>query len=413
MARAQTAQRKAPTNQTGIKLTQIKLTALDVKYNGDEPSWPENFEFEEPGPKSNHTYNGEIMRALNWLNYAANSEQRGFLEDFIKIKRPETIKEDMAMLKKVPDKVISRTYAHMARMSVRGFPFAEQDFAKIWQAVVAAFEKTKNEHAANEETEKAKELAKAAKATQPTIQERILTQVRSYLGDTIDPAIDEIVKTGATTIRANLAGQGFGQPQYKRVIELITPEFNEFKEALLVKQDKSLKDDNSEQLREGYQHLSIKTLKTLIAFLDEICSTAQKQIIQKKANTVRKKKPTDVNKVVAKFKKLMEFPELKLKGTNPVDCIGVTDVWVYNSKTKKLGVYRGQYTGCLGIKGNSWVGFTETSSVQKTLRKPLTQMAEFQTLGKNQLKKWFDSIKSVEHRMNGRGNEYTLIMRTV
>ena len=413
MARAQTAQRKAPTNQTGIKLTQIKLTALDVKYNGDEPSWPENFEFEEPGPKSNHTYNGEIMRALNWLNYAANSEQRGFLEDFIKIKRPETIKEDMAMLKKVPDKVISRTYAHMARMSVRGFPFADQDFAKIWQAVVAAFEKTKNEHAANEETEKAKELAKAVKATQPTIQERILTQVRSYLGDTIDPAIDEIVKTGATTIRANLAGQGFGQPQYKRVIELITPEFYEFKEALLVKQDKSLKDDNSEQLREGYQHLSIKTLKTLIAFLDEICSTAQKQIIQKKANTVRKKKPTDVNKVVAKFKKLMEFPELKLKGTNPVDCIGVTDVWVYNSKTKKLGVYRGQYTGCLGIKGNSWVGFTETSSVQKTLRKPLTQMAEFQTLGKNQLKKWFDSIKSVEHRMNGRGNEYTLIMRTV
>ena len=159
--------------------------------------------------------------------------------------------------------------------------------------------------------------------------------------------------------------------------------------------------------------MSIKTLKTLIAFLDEICSTAQKQIIQKKANTVRKKKPTDVNKVVAKFKKLMEFPELKLKGTNPVDCIGVTDVWVYNSKTKKLGVYRGQYTGCMGIKGNSWVGFTETSSVQKTLRKPLTQMAEFQTLGKNQLKKWFDSIKSVEHRMNGRGNEYTLIMRTV
>ena len=413
MARAQTAQRKVPTNQTGIKLTQIKLTALDVKYNGDEPSWTENFEFEEPGPKANHTYNGEIMRALNWLNYAVNSEQRGFLEDFIKIKRPETIKEDMAMLKKVPDKVISRTYAHMARMSVRGFPFTEQDFAKIWQAVVDAFEETKNEHAANEETAKAKELAKAVKAAQPTIQERILTQVRSYLGDTIDPAIDEIVKTGATTIRPNLVGQGFGQPQYKRVIELITPEFNEFKEALLVKQDKSLKDDNSEQLREGYQHLSIKTLKTLIAFLDEICSTAQKQIIQKKANTVRKKKPTDVNKVVAKFKKIMEFPELNLKGINPADCIGVTDVWVYNSKTKKLGVYRGQYTGCLGIKGNSWIGFTETSSVQKTLRKPLTQMAEFQTLGKNQLKKWFDSIKSVEHRMNGRGNEYTLIMRTV
>jgi|LauGreDrversion4_2_1035121.scaffolds.fasta_scaffold00453_14 hypothetical protein len=411
MARAQTAQKRTT---TAIKLTPIKLSALDLKYTSLEPTWAEDFEFEEPGPKSKNTYVSEMTRGLNWLNYACSgSEFRGFFEDYIKIKRPDTIKEDMALLKKVPDKHIVGTTARMARMAVQGFKFNEEHSAKIWQAIVDAFESSKGEHAANEAKAAAKEAAKVNAVPQPTIQERILNQVRDYVGEYVDPAIDEIVLSGETKIRAGLAGQGFGEPHLKKIIELVTPEFNEFKEALLVKQDKTLKDDNSEQLREGYSNLSIKTLKALIAYLDDICSTAQRLMAEKKAGRVRKKKPVDKHKAVAKFKHLMEFPELKLKGMNPVDCLTVTDVWVYNTKTKKLGVYRGQYTGCLGIKGNSWVGFGETSSVQKTLRKPATQLAEFQTLGKNQLKKWFEGIKSVEHRLNGRGNEFTVIMRSV
>lgn len=411
MARAQTVQKRTT---TAIKLTPIKLSALDLKYTSLEPTWAEDVEFEEPGPKARYTYNGEMTRGLNWLNYACSgSEFRGFIEDYIKIKRPDTIKEDMALLKKVPDKQIIGTTARMARMAVQGFKFNEDHSAKIWQSVVDAFEASKGEHAANEAKAAAREAAKINAIPQPTIQERILNQVRDYVGEFVDPAIDEIVLTGETKIRAGLAGQGFGEPHLKKIIELVTPEFNEFKEALLVKQDKTLKDDNSEQLREGYSNLSIKTMKALIAYLDDICSTAQRLMAEKKAGRVRKKKPVDKNKQVAKFKHLMEFPELKLKGMNPVECLSVTDVWVYNTKTKKLGVYRGQYTGCLSIKSNSWVGYGETGSVQKTLRKPATQLAEFQTLGKNQLKKWFESIKSVEHRLNGRGNEFTVIMRSV
>ena len=411
MARAQTVQKRTTAT---FKLTPIKMSALDLKYTTVEPTWAEDFEFEESGPKARHTYTGEMTRGLNWLNYATSgAEHRGFVEDFIKIKRPETIKEDMALLKKVPDKSLNPTICRMARMSVQGFKFNDTHYTKIWQAIVDAFEASKGEHAANEAKAAAKEAAKATAVPQPTIQERILNQVRDYIGEYVDPAIDEIVLTGETKIRAGLAGQGFGEPHLKKIIELVTPEFNEFKEALLVKQDKSLKDDNSEQLREGYSKLSIKTMKALIAYLDDICSTAQRLMAEKKAGRVRKKKPVDKNKVVAKFKHITEFPELKIKGMNPVDCLGVTDVWVYNTKTKKLGVYRGQYTGCLSIKSNSWVGFSETGSVQKTLRKPDKQLAEFQTLGKNQLKKWFESIKSVEHRLNGRGNEFTVIMRSV
>ena len=408
-AQAATVQKRAP-----FKLTPIKVSALDAKYIAHEPTWDENMVFEEPGPKARTTYTGEITRGLNWLNYACSgNEYRGFMEDYIKLKRPETVKEDMALLKKVPDKYLSRTCCGMARMAVQGFPFNEVHSKRIWDSVVSAFEESKGQQVLDEQAQAVKDAIKATKAPQPTIQERILDQVRNYLGEVVDAGIDEIVLTGDTKIRPSLASRGFGEPHYKKIIELVTPEFNEFKEALQVKQDKSLKDDNSEQLREGYSHLSIKHMKTLIAYLDEVCSTAQRLILEKKATRVRKKKPVDRNKLVAKFKHIVEFPELKLKGIKPVDCLGVTDVWVYNSKTKKLGVYRGQYSGCIGIKGNSWVGYSENTSVQKTLRKPEKQLAEFQALNKNQLKKWFDGIKSVEHRLNGRGNEYSLILRTV
>ena len=126
----------------------------------------------------------------------------------------------------------------------------------------------------------------------------------------------------------------------------------------------------------------------------------------------RKKKPVDKNKLVARFKHLEEFAELSLKSVKPVDCIGVTDVWVYNSKTRKLGVYRGQYSNVMGIKANKWNGYTETTSVQKTLRKPEKQLSEFKALGKNQLNKWFESIKCAPQKLNGRGNEFTLILRS-
>ena len=135
MARAQTAQKRS----TNIKLTPIKLSAIDLKYVSQEPTWPEGHTFEEPGPKARNTYDGEMTRGLNWLNYACNgTEFRGFMEDYIKIKRPETAKEDLALLKKISDKYLNGTICRMARMAVQGFPFNEKHTNKIWSATVEA-----------------------------------------------------------------------------------------------------------------------------------------------------------------------------------------------------------------------------------------------------------------------------------
>ena len=140
--------------------------------------------------------------------------------------------------------------------------------------------------------------------------------------------------------------------------------------------------------------------------------TANRLALEKKVARARKKKPTDKAKLVRHFKFLPKLDELKLASLQPVGTLNSSEVWVYNSKTKKLGVYRGEFNGSIMIKGSSFIGFAVNSSVQKKLRKPEKQIAEFQALNKNQLRKYFEGIKGVEHRLNGRSNLFTLLLRT-
>ena len=126
---------------------------------------------------------------------------------------------------------------------------------------------------------------------------------------------------------------------------------------------------------------------------------------------VRKKNPVDKVKLVRKLKYMVKNDEFKITSINPVNCLNVSELWVYNSKTRKLGVYRSEFPGSILVKGTGFTGILEKSSIQKTLRKPEKQLAEFMALGKNQLRKWFDAIKGVELKMKPRINDQTLLLR--
>ena len=67
----------------------------------------------------------------------------------------------------------------------------------------------------------------------------------------------------------------------------------------------------------------------------------------------------------------------------------------------------------LQIKSNTITGFDEEASEQKTLRKPQEQLLEFKKLGKVGLRKYMDTIKTTGIKLNGRGNEHTLILKVM
>jgi hypothetical protein len=125
----------------------------------------------------------------------------------------------------------------------------------------------------------------------------------------------------------------------------------------------------------------------------------------------RAKKSKPAEKIIEKLKFLKQDDKLKLVSINPTDILGAKELWIFNTKTRKIGKYvAGEFTE-LGVKGTSITGFDEHKSVQKTLRKPEEQLKEFKAAGKVQLRKFLDDIKAVDIKLNGRINEDTVLLK--
>jgi hypothetical protein len=137
-------------------------------------------------------------------------------------------------------------------------------------------------------------------------------------------------------------------------------------------------------------------------------------MLQQEAKATKKpRKPKAINKekVVAKLKYKKTDEPLKLVSVNPADIIGAKELWIYNTKTRKLGRYVAAEYQELGIKGTTITGFNENLSVCKTLRKPAEQLKSFANAGKVVLRKFLDDINSVDTKMNGRVNEEIVLLK--
>jgi hypothetical protein len=167
-----------------------------------------------------------------------------------------------------------------------------------------------------------------------------------------------------------------------------------------------------EQLKEGYSHLSKANMKKITVFYSEILSACDMLAQEAKVNRApRKTKAKPVEKIVGKMKFLKQDDKLKLVSVNPADIINAKELWVFNTKTRKLGKYVAAEFQELGVKGTSITGFDEIKSVQKTLRKPEEQLKEFKAAGKVQLRKFLEDIKAVDIKLNGRINEDTILLK--
>jgi hypothetical protein len=117
------------------------------------------------------------------------------------------------------------------------------------------------------------------------------------------------------------------------------------------------------------------------------------------------------DKLIAKLKYMKSNEPLKLVSVNPVDIIGAKELWVYNNKTRKLGKYVADEYKELAVKGTTILNFNESQSVQKTLRKPVEQLAAFKAAGKVVLRKFLEDINAVDTKLNGRVNEDIMLLK--
>ena len=170
--------------------------------------------------------------------------------------------------------------------------------------------------------------------------------------------------------------------------------------------------DMLQQLREGYSHLTKKDAATYLEALETLQGACDLVIDAAKATRKpRTKKAPSKEKLIAKLKYLERDDKLQLVSVNPLDVLDAKEVWVYNTKTRKLGKYIADDHATIQVKGTTLLHYDEKNSVQKTLRKPDETLKSFKKAGKVQLRKFMDEIKTTDIKLNGRLNSDTIILK--
>ena len=322
-------------------------------------------------------------------------------------------KADITAFKKVKDARVGTTMGAVACCLNRGMTPQRADFnqgrdtaAWLRAEIVKVIEAGKND--IDEVEAKAQELAKPAVYV-PSIQERV-KEAAYRMTEELEDAIEgfqndpENFDPKAFKVLNLLKGKQVKAAHARLIKTLYNRDLAELEELASGKAD--------EQLKEGYSHRSKKQIKNLITFYQEIMSACDMLAQEAKVNRApRAKKTQPKEKIVAKLKYMKSNEPLKLVSINPADIIGTKELWIFNTKTRKLGKYVASEFNDLGVKGTTITGFDEFKSIQKTVRKPEDKLKEFKAAGKVQLRKFLEDINATDTKMNGRINEDTILLK--
>jgi hypothetical protein len=200
---------------------------------------------------------------------------------------------------------------------------------------------------------------------------------------------------------------------YVECIEKIEPILEEFTGLLEARRThKSKLTDDQQQLLEGYEHLKgMAVVKSVVRLLESYINDLKKSHVSKQVAKVRKKKPKDKTKLVRGIKFLKEDTALGITSVDPINLLNCSEVWTFDTKTRKLNKYYSPVGGGITVKGASLVGYDETMSSCRLLRKPETQLKEFAELKKNDLTKWYSAVKSKSAPVRARLTATSLILK--
>ena len=396
---------KAPAKKT--RITKDQVTAHRTRAVKDHsPVWEGCETWDDA------TFHRHFKRSMDY--YRLESDIKSYKPAVVKwMETVGCTKADITAFKKVKDSRVGTTMGAVACCLNRGMTPQRDDFnqgrdtaAWLRAEIVKVITEGKNDIDPDEA--KAAEAAKPAVYT-PSIQERV-KEAAYRMTEEIEDAIEgfqtdpESFDPKAFKMLNLLKGKEVKAAHARIIKAFYSKDLAELEELASGKGD--------EQLREGYSHRSKKQIKNMIAFYQEIMSACDMLSQEAKVNRKpRAKKSVPAEKIVSKLKYMKTNEPLKLVSISPTDIVGATELWVYNSKSRKLGKYVAAEYQTLSVKGTTITGFNETTSVCKTLRKPEEKLKEFKAAGKVQLRKFLDDINATDTKMNGRLNEEIILLK--
>jgi hypothetical protein len=381
---------------------------VDEKYTGPEPEWDgwEKWSWDR--------FRKEKNRGMFYYNYFNTPKE--LIPEVVKwMSENGYSKEDIRAYKEVEDWQTSTTMGSIASMLNKGMPAQHPQSEdtpsdqwlknKIDPLVKKGVEILK---------EKKTEEQKSVNIYVPSIQERIRDAAYDHM-EAIDEWLQGFIKDPAAfdpkgvNVLNHFKSKETNQA-HARIIRDRYAYSKEDYDQLLV--PPKVKDDAYTQLVDGYRCYTKAQLKNMHTALTEIIAACDMILQQAKVNRKpRAKKAPSKEKLVAKLKYKASDDKYKLVSIKPEDCLQALELWIFNTKTRKLGCYVANDKAALSIKGTTVINYDENKSRAKTVRKPEEALKDVKSLPKTKMRKLYDSINSVDTIMNGRINGDIILLK--
>ena len=351
---------------------------------------------------------------------------------------------DIKACKAAPNHAMSVTAGITAKLLLSGMPDYNEKHDLYWQSLagtsgvvkpVSVFIKARIDFAINQGAKIVKINAAEEKATAnihvPTIQERMAetcvimsSDIEEFVTTFFDTwnvddlkAFDPVLILRRVQAKAGHARiiKAWFQSEYDEAYELVN-----IPSAAKIKKMNEHDQDQVEQLKEGYSHLTPKKAKLMLEMYQRIVDGCDIIVSESKAlKKPRKIKIRSANDVVKKLKFKPSDTSYGIASVSPERLVGASIAIVFNCKNRKIGFYyaanvdpRGMDRpgSGLSVKGTSIIGHDEVKSVQRTLRKPEEFFPQFKKSTRAKSEKLFDTLKTTETKLNCRFNDETIIL---
>ena len=341
----------------------------------------------------------ETMRHYGYF-YEKKAYQSWMLA-WIKEHMPESIED----FKAAESWRCTSTMSSLCKMELNGCILPESSKEFQLKHVEELLETGKVNREANVELDANDEPVKAPKRKTP--QELLAEKTSEFIGE-IEGCVDEFT-TGELDPKWSIYNE------MKRVNTAAQTARDTIKFYEPVKEEmRELIEDKTEDLIEGYSHMTTRQQKAFYKFISDIISDCEKYIISKKATRKpRTKKPTPASKQVAKVLYLKESSEYKIASVPPEQIVGAQAMYLFNTKNRVMKYLISDRRDGFTVKGSTIHGYDVEASFKKMLRKPEAMIETIGKATKSKAMKEFKALKTKESATDGRINRDTVILKII
>jgi hypothetical protein len=364
--------------------------SADTNAMGIEPTW-------KTQPTEGRI--SALSHAFSWYNYFyGKKDAREMIVNYLET---HGRKADVRTLKRIPDSSIRLTTGWLCRMSMVGLEFTEHEQIKLDNLLKEILE--------SKQDEEAEEVVAEDTVPKITIQDRLREKVSECAGE-MDGLFDEFIASGAKLTAdykpvALMRSLNIAPQMVNDIKQIWTRKLVEFDAAV---------EGKDPDLTQGYGYLSKMQLRNCVKFCELVISDCGAYVqIKKVERKPRAVKAVTPEKKAAKFKHIVEFAELKLKGLPAASLVDKAEAWLYDTKKRKLiHLMADEYTKVFTVKSNAVIGFSTVDSQQKTVRKPAEVLRAMGAAGKPAARKIYKDLTTTETPFNGRGTENLIILKS-